>query len=102
MKKQELVQKAEEVGVHLTPNMANAAMKLEIRKAVLMKTKSEPTDFMGFGRHGALTYQQVRIQYPSYAEWAQKEASTESSWELTRFVSWLNEMKVVQEMTKGP
>eukprot|EP00959_Pyramimonas_sp_CCMP1952_P194079 4058561-Pyramimonas_sp.AAC.1 len=82
--------------------MTNAAMKLEIRKAALMKTMPEPTDFLGFGKHGALTCQQVRIQYPSYAEWAQKEASTASSWELTRFVSWLNEMKVVQEMTKGP
>ncbi|CAK0873360.1 unnamed protein product [Prorocentrum cordatum] len=102
MKKQELAQKAEEVGAHLAPNMTNAAMKLEIRKAALMKTMPEPTDFLGFGKHGALTCQQVRIQYPSYAEWAQKEASTASSWELTRFVSWLNEMKVVQEMTKGP
>ncbi|CAK0792341.1 unnamed protein product, partial [Prorocentrum cordatum] len=102
MKKPELVQKAEEVGAHLTPNMTKAAMKLEIRKAVLMKTKPEATDIMGFGKHGALTYQQVRIQYPSYTEWATKEASTESSWELTRCVSWLNETKVIQEMTKGP
>ncbi|CAK0839942.1 unnamed protein product, partial [Prorocentrum cordatum] len=93
---------AEEVGAHRTPNMTNAAMKLEIRKAVLMKTKPEPTDFMGFGKHGALTCRQVRIQCPSYAEWAQKEASTDSSWELTQCVSWLNEMKVVQEMAKGP
>eukprot|EP00959_Pyramimonas_sp_CCMP1952_P268171 5607080-Pyramimonas_sp.AAC.1 len=102
MKKQELVQKAEKVGAHLAPNMTNAAMKLEIRKAVLMKTKPAPTDFMGFGKHGALTYQQVQSQYPPDAEWAQKEANTESSWELNRFVSWLNEVKVAQEMTNGP
>ncbi|CAK0836529.1 unnamed protein product [Prorocentrum cordatum] len=80
MKKPELVQKAEEIGAHLTPNMTNAAMK----------TKPEATDIMGFGKHRTLTYRQVWIQCPSYAEWAKKETSTESSWELTRFVSWLN------------
>ena len=91
MRKPELIQKANDVGAHLAPGMTNASMKLAIRKAVLMKTKPEPSDYMGFGKHGALTYHQVRTQYPSYAEWAKKEANTESSWELTRFVSWLNE-----------
>ncbi|CAK0792580.1 unnamed protein product, partial [Prorocentrum cordatum] len=56
MKKQELAQKAEEVGAHLTPNMTKTAMKLEIRKAVLMKTKPAPTDFMDFGKHGVSSW----------------------------------------------
>ena len=59
MKKAELVQKATEVGAHATANMTNASLRLLIRKAVLQKSKPEPTDYMGFGKHGALTYQQA-------------------------------------------
>lgn len=104
MKKSELIQKAQDVGAHLTPGMTKPSITLSIRKAVLQKTKPEPTDYMGFGMHGAKTYHQVLDQHPSYAVWAQKEANAESSWELNRFVSWLNEAQVIkteEQMTKG-
>eukprot|EP00959_Pyramimonas_sp_CCMP1952_P155725 3257185-Pyramimonas_sp.AAC.1 len=97
MKKAERIGAATGVGAHIAPNIASAALELAMRKAVLQKTAPEPTDYMGFGKRGAMTYQQVLIQFPSsYAKWAKKEANSESSWELVRFVSWLNETGVVQ------
>ncbi|CAK0895531.1 unnamed protein product, partial [Prorocentrum cordatum] len=105
MKKSQLLVKAEEVGAHVTHGMTNPSPKLSIRKAILMKHAPEPTDHMGFGKHGAMTYQQVRSQYPSYASWCQKESNKESSWELARFASWLNEQENIDEkaeVTRDP
>ncbi|CAK0870312.1 unnamed protein product [Prorocentrum cordatum] len=105
MKKSQLLAKAEEVGAHVTQGMANPSLKLSIRKAILMKHTPGPTDYMGFGKHGAVTYQQVQSQCPSYASWCQKEANKESSWELARFVSWLNEQENIDEkaeVTRDP
>ena len=105
MKKAQLLAKAEEVGAHTTPGMTNPSLKLAIRKAILQKNAPEPTDYMGFGKHGALTYQQVLSQHPSYATWCQTEVNAGSSWELARFVSWLNETEVVhakREVTRDP
>ncbi|CAK0903376.1 unnamed protein product, partial [Prorocentrum cordatum] len=105
MKKSQLLAKAEEVGAHVTQGMTNPSLKLSIRKAILMKHTPEPTDYMGFGKHGAMTYQQVRSQYPSYAAWCQKEANQESSWELARFASWLNEQEIIDKkagVTRDP
>eukprot|EP00959_Pyramimonas_sp_CCMP1952_P342738 7180166-Pyramimonas_sp.AAC.1 len=58
MKKSQLLAKAEEVGAHVTQGMTNPSLKLSIRKAILMKRTPEPTDYLGFGKHGAMTYQQ--------------------------------------------
>eukprot|EP00959_Pyramimonas_sp_CCMP1952_P158540 3316012-Pyramimonas_sp.AAC.1 len=58
VQKSQLLVKAEEVGAHVTHGMTNPSLKLSIRKAVLMKHAPEPTDYMGFGKHGAMTYQQ--------------------------------------------
>ena len=105
MKKEQLIAKAAEVGAHTTPGMTNASLKLSIRQAVLMKSTPEPTDFMGFGKYSSLTYQEVLSQYPSHAEWVQKEAkdNTGSSWELVRFALWLNGMKGhVEVPTEAP
>ena len=52
-----------------------------------------------------MTYQQVLSQHPSYAAWCKAESNPGSSWELVRFVSWLNEQDAVstkQEVTRGP
>ena len=105
MKKGQLLAKAEEVGAHTTPGMTKPSLKLAIRKAVTQKSEPEPTDILGFGKHGALTYQQVLSQYPTYAAWCKTEVSAESSWELVRFVSWLTEqekLRAKQGMTKDP
>ena len=64
MKKAQLIEKATEVWAHTTPGMTNAALKLSIRKAVFQKPTPEPNDYMGLGKHGALTYQQVLSQHP--------------------------------------
>ena len=105
MKKAQLIAKAEEVGAHMTPGMANPSLKISIRKAILLENAPEPTDYMGFVKFGALTYQQVLSQHPTYAGWCKTEKNAGSSWELVRFVSWLNEQEVVrtrQEVTKDP
>ena len=64
MKKEQLIAKAKEVGAHITPNMTNASIKLSVRQAILQKSTPEPTDFMGFGKHGAMTYHQVLNHHP--------------------------------------
>ncbi|CAK0796441.1 unnamed protein product [Prorocentrum cordatum] len=69
MKTAQLLAKSAEVGAHVTPGMTNPSLKLSIRKAILQKHPPEPTDDMGFGKYGAVTYQQVLKQYPSYAAW---------------------------------
>ncbi|CAK0788217.1 unnamed protein product, partial [Prorocentrum cordatum] len=100
MGKAELIEEATEVGAHVAPNMTSASLKLAIREAVRRKTATEPTDYVGFGKHGALTYRQVLNQYPPHAEWAKKEANAEGSWELAGFVSWLTVAGVVQPETQ--
>ena len=42
---------------HMTPKMTNASLKLSIRKAILQKHTPEANDYMGFGKHSAMTYQ---------------------------------------------
>ena len=79
MEKEQLSEKATEVGLHTTPGMTNAALKLAMCQAVLQEPTPEPTDYMGSGKHCALAYQQVLSQNPSCAEWAQKEMSAGNS-----------------------
>ena len=105
MKKAQLLEKAEEVGAHTTPGMTNPSLKIAIRKAILLKNVPEPTDLMGFAGLGPMTYQQVLSQHPSYAAWCEAESNPGGSWELDRFVSWLDEQEgalAKQEMTRDP
>ncbi|CAK0887957.1 unnamed protein product [Prorocentrum cordatum] len=99
MKKAQLLAKATQVGAHATPGVTYPSLKLSIRKAILQRHAPEPTDYMGFGKHGALTYQQVLSQHPTCATWCKTEVNAGSSWEMARFVSWLNEQEVVRART---
>ena len=90
MKKADLLNKAESLGIHFTPNTTNAKLRLLIRQSILAKTTPEGADFMGFGKHGMKTYQQVKDSDPGYVKWCKETSDPNSSPELRRFVSWLN------------
>ena len=62
-KSAQLLAKATEIGAHTTPGMTKPSLKLSIRKAILQKHTPEANDYMGFGKYGAMTYQQVRAQH---------------------------------------
>ena len=105
MKKAQLLEKAEEVGADTMPGMTSPLLKLAIRRAIIQKSVPVSNDTMGFGEYGPMTYQQVLSQHPSYAARCRTESGPESSWQLARFVSWLNEQEAVpaeQEMTRDP
>ncbi|CAK0885734.1 unnamed protein product [Prorocentrum cordatum] len=94
MRKTDLIEKATEIGARVAPNMTSASLKLAMRRAIPQETAPEPTDYMGFGKHGATTYQQVLNRRPSSAEWTKKGANAKVSWEPIRLVSWLNGTRV--------
>ncbi|CAK0832546.1 unnamed protein product [Prorocentrum cordatum] len=101
--KSQLLAKATEVGARATPGMANPSLKLSIRKAIIQRRAREPTDYMGFGKRGALTHRQVLSQHPTCATWCQAEVNAGGSWELARFAPWPNEVvRTRQEMTRDP
>ena len=82
----------------LDPGHDLRKMRINIRRAVLMKTTPRSTDYLEFGRHAAKTYMEVRTEFPTYAVWCCKtEVSDDCSDELQRFVSWLNAYEVIQE-----
>ena len=103
--KSQLIAKATELGADTTPYMTKPSLKLAIRQAILQKHAPESTDFMGFGEHSGLTYQQVRDQHPEYMDRCKAETGPGSCWQMARFASWLGEQAVRspgQGMTGDP
>ena len=82
----------ETLGMLDTDNMTIPQL---VRAATLMiyqKSTPDPTDAVGFGRHGALTYEQLKEQNPSYCEWVKKTAMEgECDPRLQRLAGWLTD-----------
>lgn len=68
-------------------------------KSITLQVPPHSADKMGFGRHGDLTYGEVKREHSSYCEWALKIYEEEEiNWRLTRFVQWLKNQAAEPEL----
>ena len=59
-------------------------------KEITQRFEPTETEYVGFGKHGNLTYAQIADQHSSYLTWATKEVqeSDDPGWRLVRLVRW--------------
>ena len=85
--------------VKLSPNMTIPQIYGVAEKNITLQVPPHSADKMGFGRHGDLTYGEVRMEHASYCEWALKiSEEEETNWRLARFVKWLKNQAAEPEM----
>ena len=68
-----------------------------IREHHMQQSTPVGSDNLGFGKHGANTYQEVLKLDPEYCRWADQVEDQQPHWKLKRFSSWLKMQSVPQE-----
>ncbi|CAE7758749.1 RE1 [Symbiodinium sp. CCMP2456] len=58
-----------ELGYTAGGNLTIAQIQREAMQRVYDKAKPDPTDAVGFGRHGSLSYEEIREAHPQYCSW---------------------------------
>ena len=89
-KKGNLLEFLADQGVHPSTNMTIAQLMNFGEKEITQRFEPTETEYVGFGKHGNLTYAQIVDQHPSYLTWATKEVqeSDDPGWRLVRLVRW--------------
>jgi len=90
--KKQLQARCQEMGVEFALSDTNAKLMTRIRDATTQKEAPKGTDYVEFGKHGGMTYQQLKDRMPSYADWVvatAEEPGNEAHWKLRRLASWL-------------
>ena len=64
----------------------------------MQQSTPKGSDYLGFGKHGAKTYQEVPQLDHEYYSWIDQVEDQQSQWKLKRFSSWLMMQSVFQEL----
>ena len=68
-----------------------------IREDFMQQSTPKGSDYLGFGKHEAKTYQEVLKMDHEYCRWIDPVEDQRSRWKLKRFSSWLKMQSVFQE-----
>jgi len=105
MTKGELTDLCDSFKVSVTVNDTKATMMRKVRDAEFLQRSIRPTDLKSFGKHAAMTYEEVQQQQPSNCQWARSAAADgECSPQLAIFVRYLTDpgtRKVPTKEKKG-
>lgn len=89
-KKATLIEYVQNMGVPLTGNETIDQLKVKAMGYASTKTMGAAEEFVGFGKHSALTYHEVMVGYPQYCEWVQTMAQEgQTCPKLQRLAAWL-------------
>eukprot|EP00435_Cladocopium_sp_Y103_P016472 s2436_g4.t1 len=93
-KKGNLMEFLQVQGISFNPSMTIAQMMNLGEKEITQLFEPTDEEFVGFGKHGNLTYIELYEKHPSYLVWAKKEVmeSDDPGWRLERLVRWYSQM----------
>ena len=93
----------ETLRLNVNRNMTINQMRRDAMHAIYQKSVPDPTDVVGFGKHASLTYEEIKIHHPDYAQWVKTTAAedTDTDPRLQRLAGWLenNPARVGQAAT---
>lgn len=100
--KKDMIELATNMGMQLSGNETIEKMKLGCLNLAMRQTEGHPADYVGFGEHSALKYQDILENQPSYCRWVLKtEEEGDCSPRLKRLAMWLK-TKDVDMTAKRP
>ena len=97
MNRSQLADKARELNVPIAESHTRGHLILSIREHQMQQSTAVASDYPGFGRHGAKTYQEVLKLDPEYCRCVHQMLDKQSHWKLKRFSSWLKMQRVLKE-----
>ena len=97
MNKNQLAEKARQLQIPVSENHMRGHLIKIIREDLMQKSTPKGSDYLGFGKHGAKTYQEVLHLDYNYCIWIEQVEDHQSHWKLKRFSSWLKMQSVFQE-----
>ena len=97
MNRSQLTDKARELNVPIAESHTRRHLIRSIREHHMQQSTPVGSDNLGFGKHGAKTYQEVLKLDPEYCRWAHQVEDRQPHWKLKRFSSWLKMQSVPQE-----
>eukprot|EP00439_Symbiodinium_sp_Y106_P022783 s7332_g2.t2 len=77
--------------INVSESMTMNAMKRQAMLHIYQKSRPDPTDTVGFGKHSSLSYEEIKEHQPEYAKWVLVTAreSSEADPRLLRLAGWL-------------
>jgi hypothetical protein len=102
-RKEELAKFCESLGMILTGNESVQTMQNKGIAWLYANTPATGEDPVSFGRHGDLTYQELRQEKSEYCTWVCKTAEESNSADpkLIRLAKWLKEEPTEPELTRS-
>ena len=98
MNKNQLADKARKLQTTVSQNHTKGHLIKIISEGLMQQTTPKDSDFLGFGKHGAKTYQEILQVDHEYRRWIEQVEDQQSHWKLYRFSSWLKMQSVYQEL----
>ena len=107
MKKEDLLEEMRKRGLSAGQHETRASMMRKIRADAEALHGGTAETLMGFGKHAALRYAEVKEKHPDYVKWATevvKEEGVGTNVKLRKFVRWLTktEKKKEDEEARAP
>ena len=92
-----MAEKARQLQIPVSENHTRGQLIKIIREDLIQQSTPKGSDYLGFGKHGAKTYQEVLHLDYNYCIWIEQAEDHQSHWKLKRFSSWLKMQSVFQE-----
>ena len=97
MTRRQLADKARQLQIPIFENHTRGTLDQDYEGRPLQQSTPKGSDCMGFGKHGAKTYQEVLKMDHECCRWIDQVEDQQSHWKLKRFSSWLKMQRVFQE-----
>ena len=97
MTRSQLADKARQQLIPVSENHTREHLTKIIREDLVQQSNTKGLDYLGFGKHGAKTYQEVLKMDHEHCRWLHQMEDHQSRWKLKGFSSWLKMQGVFQE-----
>ena len=94
MNRSQLADMARELNIPIADSHTRGHLIRSIRGHHLQQSTPVASDYPGFGKHGAKTYQEVLKLDSGYCRWIDQVEDQQPHWKLKRFSSWLKMQRV--------
>ena len=97
MTRSQLADKARQLQIPVSENHTRGHLTKITREDLDAAVNTKGSDYLGFGKHRAKTYQEVLKMDHEYCHWIHQVEDQQPPWKLKRFSSWLKMQNVFQE-----
>ena len=89
MTRSQLADKARQLQIPVSETHTRGHLITMMREDLMQQSTPKGSDYLGFGKHGAKTYQEVLKMDHDDCLWIDQVEDQQSHWKLKRFWSWL-------------